>query len=363
MSLDARSLLRLIVNSSPVIVHHWDTDGVVSAVTVARFVSGPASFIVPNFTYEADHGLLNLVRSALVDRDVLLVLDYNASPRALAALTSVAASEGVPVVVLDHHVARYPRMAGLLYYNPAADGDPEGLWPSAAHVAADAIGFYDPLLVAASIYGDLQDEAVGNRVFRKYMEEAGLDPVEDAGLPRDCSMQVWGAEAHADAKLIAGLAYELAYGAADPCQALLSDPRLTNMRLEAEREVEEAVRSAEAVSEGPVRVVRVRTRLRVGGTVARRLSRLAQGVVVAVVEEEGSERVRIYVRGGEGFDPMAVYRALSPAVHVGAKNQRGNKVVSLEVSRESADEIVKVIRDALEAHGAAQGGGQQEGRA
>mgnify|MGYP001772809364 CR=1 FL=1 len=363
MSLDARSLLRLITNSSPLIVHHWDADGVISAVTVARFVSGRASFLVPNFTYDVDQGLLGLVRSGLADRDLLLVLDYNASPRALAALTSVAAAEGAPVVVLDHHVARYPRVAGLLYYNPAADGDPEGLWPSAAHVAADAIGFYDPLLVAASIYGDLQDEAVGNRVFRKYMEEAGLDPVEDAGLPRDCSMQVWGAEAHRDARLIAGLAYELTYGAADPCQALLSDPRLTNMRLEAEKEVEEAVEGAEVLSEGPVKVVRVRTRLRVGGMVARRLSRLARGILVAIVEEEGSERARIYVRGSEGFDPLAVYRALSPAVHVGAKNQRGNKVVSLEVSRESVSEIVEAIRSSLEAHGAAQGGGQQQGGA
>ncbi|MGC9209971.1 MAG: DHH family phosphoesterase [Acidilobus sp.] len=341
MSLSRNALASLLSSSEPLIIHHWDADGVVSAVTAASFAQGRADFLVPPLTYSPQ---IDFVRTiARSEKDLILVLDYNATEEFFAALASAS---GRPVVVVDHHLARYPRVPNLYYYNPAAEGDPEGLWPSTAHVIADAIGFYDPLLIALSIYGDLQDLSPKNRVFRYYMEQIGLDPDADSDIPRECAMQIWGAEAAGDVELLSAIAAELTYGGVDPCQALMSDPRLTNYRIRAEEEVERAVREALSTGRviGDIGVYNVSLKMRVSGMVTRRLLAASGLPVVVVLTTEAQGKNKIYVRG-EISDPRKVVEALrSLGLRASGKSQKDNNVIVVEPGRyEPSVAVGKVV--------------------
>ncbi|MGC9072378.1 MAG: DHH family phosphoesterase [Acidilobus sp.] len=346
MSLSRNSLASLIASSEPLIIHHWDADGVASAVTAASFAQGRADFVVPPLTYTPSVDFVRHVVTRSSDKDLILVLDYNASSEFLAALASAS---GKPVVVVDHHLASYPRIANLYYYNPAAEGDPEGLWPSAAHLLADAIGFYDPLLIAMSIYGDLQDSSQMNRVFRYYMEQIGLDPVADAGIPRGCAMQVWGAEAASDLELLAGLPVELTYGAVDPCQALLSDPRLSNHRMRAEEEVERAVKEALATEarRGRAVVYTVSLRMRVTGMVTRRLLAASGLPVVIVLAREGQGKSKIYVRGEIGDPTKLVAILRGSGLRASGKRQPYNDIVVVDVGHVRDESAVERVVEAV----------------
>ncbi len=349
MSLSRNSLASLLASSEPLIIHHWDADGLAAAVTAASFSHGRADFVVPPFTYTPSREFIAKVADMASGKDLVVLVDYNISPESLASLVSGTRK---PVVVIDHHVSAYPRVPNLYYYNPASQGDPEGLWPSAAHVLADAIGFYDPLLIAMSIYGDLQEEAPRNRVFRYYMEQIGLDPDQDVEIPRSCAMQVWGAEAAGDAELLGSLAYELAYGGVDPCQAIMSDPRLTNHRLRAEEEVERAFR--EAVGKGSRRgkagVYNVILKMRVAGAVARRLAAATDlPVVILVARESEAGPSKIYVRG-DISDPLRVIRELrGVGLRAAGKSQRGNNVVVVDIGHGDVKAALEKVVDVINA--------------
>jgi single-stranded DNA-specific DHH superfamily exonuclease len=349
LSLSRNALASLIASSEPLIVAHWDADGIASAVTAAGFVSGRADFVIPPFTYRPSRDFLELIARRAEAKDLVLVLDYNVSPE---VLVSMAASARKPIVVVDHHIASYPRVPNVYYYNPAAEGDPEGLWPSAAHVLADALGFYDPLLIAMSIYGDLRDGAPRNRVFRYYMEQVGLDPEADLGLLAQCSDQVWGAEAVGDLSALEGLPYELAYGGVDPCQALMSDPRLTNDRLRAEEEVDRAVREAMASrrAEGRAGVYVVSLRARVAGEVARRVKRSSgDPVIVLVAREETMGSTKIYVRGDE-LNVAKVMKALEgQGIRASGKDQAGNRVLVIDVGQGPHERALQALIEAINA--------------
>jgi hypothetical protein len=61
LSLSRNALASLIASSEPLIVAHWDADGIASAVTAADFVSGRADFVIPPFTYRPSRDFLELI--------------------------------------------------------------------------------------------------------------------------------------------------------------------------------------------------------------------------------------------------------------------------------------------------------------
>ncbi|MFP3231354.1 MAG: DHH family phosphoesterase [Acidilobus sp.] len=346
MSLNRNSLAALLAGGEPLVIHHWDADGVTSAVTIAQFVGRGVSFLVPPFTYRPKADFMNVVAGLSADKDLVLVVDYNVQPEVYASI--VAAAAGKPVVVIDHHVSAYPRVANFYYYNPAAEGDPMGLWPSAAHVIADALGFYDPMLIAVSIYGDLWEEALNNRVYRAYMNELGLDVERDSGLIRECAMQLWASEAARLTDVIGGLAYSLAYGGVDPCQAILSDPRMTNAREAVEADMKRAINDAERGEAlgGRVMIYGIKASYRVTGMIARQLARQNPGKAVVVYSLEGGVG-KVYVRGLRDSRPL-IERLRSKGLSAGGKSQLGNNVISLEVPQESLDVTVKEVIRSME---------------
>lgn len=346
-SVGKNAVASLLSQSQPLVIHHWDADGIASAVTVAQFVGPGVTFVMPPFTYRPSREFLDRVRLASSGKDLILIVDYNVAPEVMASIVSVA--RGRPVLVVDHHTAEYPKVPGLYYYNPAAAGDRQGLWPSAAHVLADALGFYDPLMIAMSIYGDLWEKALGNRVYAEYMDEVGMDVRSDSELIRDCVMQIWSAEAMRLAEVLEGLPYSLSYGGLDPCQAILSDPRMTNARVEVEGELRRAYESAarSTALEGRVALFGVRTKYKVTGMLSRRFEDEAGDKVIVVYSlEEGQGVGRIYVRGNFNVAEL-VARLRKRGLSAGGKEQPGNNSVALEVDPSMLESAVKVVTDEL----------------
>ncbi|MCE4624215.1 MAG: DHH family phosphoesterase [Caldisphaeraceae archaeon] len=347
--MDPKSILRLISNSSPLIIHHWDCDGVVSAVTIASYIGRRVSFESPPFKYTIDDDYLEMLEYKLEDHDVIIVVDLNLSPKYLVLLSYRL---GRPVVSIDHHTTKeIPRHPSILYYNPAKDGDPQGIWPSAAHVIATLTGFYDPLLIASSIVGDLGSNAKNNRVYMKYMNEIGLDPIADFNLPNDCSMQIWGAEAMGKIDIIKNLPSSLLYGGLDPCYAILNDPILGNLRYEAEEELKRLVSKAENTLEAAGRnfyATKLDGNARLVSKVARKVSSDHPNDIIMIGYLARSiNRASIYIRTRRiDVNLIDLLKSINNLGYkAGGKFQRGNNVLAVDVEPEKLDEAFNDIMD------------------
>ncbi|MEB3850997.1 MAG: hypothetical protein LRS49_00245, partial [Desulfurococcales archaeon] len=278
----ARRLIERL--SPPLVVMHWDMDGVAAASLVARASGRPgeAGFLTPRFRYAFDKPFLDRARGEARGRRLLAVVDLAVPGGSVDLLHRYT---GRPAVVVDHHTQpEPPRLPSVAYVNPAARGDPAGNWPSAAHVVASLTGVGDPLLVAASIVGDLGPAARANRWYQNYMVRAGLHPVEDYWLPAECASLVDAASAMGRADVLEALAARLA-GAEEPCRLILQDGLLQALRVEAQEELERLLSRAEGLAEEPVPGVllyRLEGRGRHASKLARELARRHPDRVVVV---------------------------------------------------------------------------------
>lgn len=342
MQLDEKPLMRLLSHSNPIILHHWDADGVVSAATLASYIGQGIEFESPPFKYALDSEYLEKLSIKSENHDIVIVVDLNLSSNTLVQISSKA---GKPVVSIDHHTTSdIPRSLSVVYYNPARNGDPEGIWPSAAHVIATLTGSYDPLLISTSIVGDLDSEAKNNRIFKKYMEEIGLDPAQDYDIPKNCAMQIWGAEALGKIEVIKNLPSALAYGGIDPCAALMGDPILTMLKNEAEEELENLITKAdtqlEEVSRGFYATL-IDGNGRLISKISRALaSKYPDRIVMIGYLAHSTNDASIYIRTKRNdIDISKLTDKLRYlGYRVGGKSQMNNNVIGVEISPEKLEQ-------------------------
>ncbi|PMP88932.1 MAG: hypothetical protein C0172_01555 [Caldisphaera sp.] len=355
MQLEEKPLMRLISHSNPIILHHWDADGVISASTLASYIGQGIEFESPPFRYVFSREYLEILASRAENHDVVVVLDLNLSSKVLMEISS---KTNRPVISIDHHTTNdIPRSLAVIYYNPAKDGDPEGLWPSAAHVIALLTGSYDPLLISASIVGDLDKEAKNNRIYKKYMEEIGLDPEKDYDIPKNCAMQVWGAEALGKIDIIKNLPISLAYGGIDPCVALMSNPILTTLREEAEEELDNLIKRAdnklEEVSKGFYASL-IDGNGRLISKISRSLaSKYPDRIVMIGYLAHSTNDASIYIRTKRNdidFSKISI-KLRSLGYQVGGKSQLNNNVIGIEITAEKLNDaynnILNLIKQEL----------------
>ncbi|MFP3144754.1 MAG: DHH family phosphoesterase [Caldisphaera sp.] len=347
MMLEEKPLMRLISHSNPIILHHWDADGVISASTLASYVGQGIEFESPPFKYVFSKEYLEILADRAENHDVIVVVDLNLSSKVLMEISSKA---NRPVISIDHHTTNdIPRSLSVIYYNPAKDGDPEGLWPSAAHVIALLTGNYDPLLISTSIVGDLDREAKNNRIYKKYMEEIGLDPESDYDIPKNCAMQIWGAEALGKIDIIKNLPTSLAYGGIDPCVALMSNPILTMLREEAENELNNLIEIAnnklEKISKDFYATL-IDGNGRLISKISRALaSKYPNRVVMIGYLAHSTNDASIYIRTKRNdldFTKISI-KLKSLGYQVGGKSQLNNNVIGVEVTSEKLNDAYNDI--------------------
>ncbi len=355
MQLEDKQLMRLLSNSNPLIIHHWDADGVISATTLANYIGQGIDFESPPFKYNLDKNYLEILSLKSESHDIIIIVDLNLPSKVLAEISSIT---NKPVISIDHHTTNdIPKSLSIVYYNPAKNGDPEGLWPSAAHVVAILTGIYDPLLISSSIAGDLDNEAKNNRIFKKYMDEIGLDPEKDFDIPKDCAMQIWGAEALGKIDIIKNLPSVLAYGGIDPCAALMRDPVLTTLRNEAEEELNNLINKADTQLEKITDyfyAVMINGNGRLISKISRTLaSKYPNRLIMVGYLAKSTNDASIYIRTKRNdinFSKISEKIKIL-GYQVGGKSQINNNVIGVEIKPESLSEaysnIVEIIKKEL----------------
>ncbi|MGC8566455.1 MAG: DHH family phosphoesterase [Caldisphaera sp.] len=349
MSYNEKNLMRLLTHSNPLVIHHWDADGVISAATLATYIGQELEFESPPFEYKIDENYLEMLSTKAENHDTIVILDLNLPSK---YLVSLSAKLGKPVISIDHHTTNdTPKSVSVIYYNPAKNGDPEGLWPSAAHVIASLTGSYDPLLISSSIVGDLDNAAKNNKVFKKYMNEIGLDPIDDFEMPLNCSLQIWGAEAMGKIDIIKTLPSSLAYGGLDPCYALLSDPVLTTLRLEAEEELNSLINKTENKLEKikeNIYFAKIDGKARLISKISREISyKHPNDIIMIGYLAKSTGNASIYIRTRK--DDINLFSMLENlknlGYQVGGKFQLGNNVLAIDVETENLDKAINNIID------------------
>ncbi|MEB3860883.1 MAG: hypothetical protein GSR84_01510 [Desulfurococcales archaeon] len=335
----------------PVVVYHWDADGMISAMHIVMAAGEDTVLHPPKFTFKVTREFIESLKKSLTRSRTILILDL-AYPGKI--LDMIAKETGARVIVVDHHYQEEePRSPNVEYINPASKGDQEGRWPSAAHVLARLLGKYHPALVAASIVGDLGPAAKANREYQNYMVEAGLDPVNDYWIIQEAVEQLNSIDRMGNYHGLRWIPKVHAIGQFDPLKSVLNDPLLTTLRTQADVEWEELVARAEeelreeapgilgVVLEGEGRHV---------SKLARHLASKHRGKIIVVAYYASSTgEARVYARA-YGYD-----KPLTPLIRyfkklgyeAGGKYQRNNNVVGVECAREEMEKVYKLMIEKL----------------
>ncbi len=342
----AGKILRVLGSKPACIVHHWDMDGVAAAATLSLVSAGVVRYHVPPYTYRVTGEMIEELKNKCRNAGAIAIVDYNLPG---GTLDLIWAKLQKTLIVVDHHYQpEPPKKPFILWFNPAANGDPRGFWPSAAHVAASLTGMYKPIVVALSIVGDLRDRARANRIYQKYMVEAGLDHVKDHATMTECVSQVMAADIMGRRDILEHLASRLADPHSDPCSLLLSDGLLSILRVQAEDEFQSLLSEADSNASviGDIRIYRMEGEGRHVSTLARILSeRHPDKIVVVSYYWRPLQRTYIYLRTLRERPRLVdiLGYARSAGLTSGGKYQPGNNVVGIEVDGKAGEDIVEKI--------------------
>jgi len=297
----ARRIEEFLSKGVPLIITHWDTDGVASATLLLSHLReeyaiepSDAKVLIPPFRYSWDRSFMGVIEAYSRSVDYVVVLDLGVPG---GQIDLVQARTRKPLLVVDHHRQEEPpRRRGILYVNPASRGDPRGLWPSTAYTLSTLIGLRDPLLVAASIVGDLGEHSKSLRAYAELMAMAGLDPLRDYWIPQECSSLIDSASIMGRRDILESLPRRLALED-NACITVMGDGLLSSLRAQADVELERLLEEpAQHVGEHLV-VYKLRGLGRHASRLARILARKHKDkVVVVAYESEATGEARIYAR-------------------------------------------------------------------
>jgi len=157
------------------IIHHWDTDGIASAVLVSKlFIHKSFSYYVPRIgLYELDAIDIRSIRN--YSPDVIMILDYGVSEEVIEGLKRELEGE---LIVIDHHVTN---LKGDLICNPVNIIHNKGGIPSTTWLIRDIFRIRRyPTLIALGVAGD----------YGRYLEKSNLlriikDMIREEGISID----------------------------------------------------------------------------------------------------------------------------------------------------------------------------------
>ncbi len=142
------------------IIHHWDIDGISSAVLVTQYLNTIGdfniSYILPEIgTYrlQTDKSNGNIV---LPDKkpDICFILDYSVPEKDIISLQKEL---NAPVVIYDHHIRNSVRGENIFFYNPVANGDSSSKWPSCTWVLKKLLELELNDLIVIGVAGDMEE--------------------------------------------------------------------------------------------------------------------------------------------------------------------------------------------------------------
>lgn len=323
----------------PLILHHWDTDGICSVAIIRRFLEGvPAKTMVPRI------GMYSLSENELRDierggHDVIIVADLAMPERAYDRLVSLDAE----IWIFDHHLKE--RREDLHQFNPVARGSPSEDYPSTTWVLHEYLKTPLDLLTTLGAIGDKEEKIRQSPQYasiKEYMESASLGLEE---LLRICAL-IDSSYRVGDVPAIEKAVSFLMEHEDDPRALLTNETWMKNHERVSKRIAAEE-RAAGSPAEG-ILVHRFSSDFDIVSAVSRRLSGM-NGVRISIVVQTGffAEYDRVYVRTSD-FS-LDLGPILDMAVGRGHISGGKREVVGTVVPVENTEEFLKETLRLLEA--------------
>lgn len=141
-----REIEKLKSAEKPLIIHHWDTDGICSAAMILRFLGKDAETMVPRIgLYMLSEDEFQRVEEGKYD--AVMVTDFSLPREDFDRL-----SRSSDTWIFDHH--RQERMENVHQFNPVARGASTDDYPSATWVLCEVLGRNVDLLTVLGAVGD-----------------------------------------------------------------------------------------------------------------------------------------------------------------------------------------------------------------
>jgi len=323
-------LQTLLDAENPLIIHHWDADGIAAAAILAKQYNKYRIYVPPIGQYRLTPAALREIQAAAQGTDLIAVLDYAIPHTDIKKLEDLSR----PVAVIDHHPNTLP--PNPLYHNPVARGQPQHQWPATAHVLATLLNTETPL-APIGIAGDLEEKALQNRVYRELAARLNLNPRK----PLKAARLLDAPHTARQRKLIETLPPKLAK-APDPIQAILGDPRLR----EAERRyLEELARvlAEKPRRHGPLLLLEFQSTMLLASRVARRLhAQHPRETVAALQHDQETGQTHLYIRSPHNLTPL-IRLLRQEGYTAGGKNH----VLAVQASPQQAWKALKTITEKI----------------
>ena len=348
MQLDSENIkiIRDSFTSPHVVIYHWDADGIIGAMHAVMASNDKSVLLPPRFTYKPGDDYIRAVIDASHGKEYIIIIDISFRKETLKKILYSVKSN---IVVVDHHFTRSRLYHNRLYYiNPAQNRDPEGKWPSASHIIALHLGDYNPLLIAASIVGDLGERAKANAVYQNYMVEAGLDPIRDFDIPKIIAENLDSLGIMGNYEGLTWIPRVHAIGDRDPAKSIIDDPYLINLKVQAEIELEELIADLESntIVEGSIAYYYAEGEGRHVSKLSRHLASLHSDKVTVVGYAWKSTGIGyIYVRTlRDDIDLAQLIELYENRVRsIGGKRQKMNNVIGMELEAHRVKEIMQDV--------------------
>lgn len=144
------------------IIHHWDTDGIASAVLISKYFSSKSfSYYIPRIGL---YGLeaINVQDIKAISPDIVMIVDYGITMKVIRELKSELQRE---VIVIDHHLTD---LRGDLLCNPVCITHDEEACPSTTWLIKELFDAQQyASLIALGVVGD----------YGRYIEQSNLSDV------------------------------------------------------------------------------------------------------------------------------------------------------------------------------------------
>ncbi len=305
----------------PMILHHWDADGICSAALLIR-VHGEQEHMTPTI---GNYFLCEEDLNALRGHEEVIIADMNLPD-------AHRVCEFARLRIYDHHLTRERVSCALEHINPALEGH---LYPSATTVIMKHHSLPFDHLVALGIVGDkgkgaLETEFGGE--IRKYLEKSGraFEDLLTAVNLLDSSYKVDRRDE----------VVENVYLVAEGLDAVLGCERLRRNVEVVEREIERCLAVEPEVVDGAL-LLRMRTRYHIISTVTRRLA-WGRRATAIVINERG-DRDEMYVRSVDRDISHLIDIAKSRGYLAGGKRE----VMGAILPPGEARKFVAVVLEAL----------------